>query len=48
MLGKIPFTVPSLPAGVPKFSPVFTQFVGKVVAGAAELTVPCTVLICTA
>ena len=45
--GSNPFVFPSFPAPAPRFSPVFTQVLGKLVAGAALETVPCTVVSCT-
>ena len=45
--GSSPFVFPSFPAPAPRFSPVFTQVLGKLVAGAALLTVPWLVVTCT-
>ncbi len=43
--GKMPFTVPSLPAAAPENSPVLTQFAGNTTAGAAAPTAGVAVVI---
>ena len=41
---RMPLTVPSLPAPLPRYSPVFTQPAGRTAAGALAPAVPCVVL----